>query len=372
VIEFFSLTQRNAELKSDIDEAIEAVVESGIFVGGSEVQSFEESFAQYLGAPYAVAVGNGLDALRLSLIALGVGPGDEVIVPGFTFVATWLAVVQVGATVVPVDVCRETANISLAAIEGAITSRTKCAVVVHLYGRPAIDRASALALRHRGVFVLEDAAQAHGASIGGVKCGMIGDVAAFSFYPTKNLGALGDAGAVVTSDQEIAKRVKELRDYGFVDSRRSAEAEGWNSRMDPLQAAVLSKFLPHLDAWNESRRRLARSYLEELAIHGVAGAAVGSACPVCDSVWHLFVMRVSNQGGVLRDAAVRGVQLAVHYAKSPSEMRAFNVNSLVDQRFPLPNSLELARSVVSLPLYPQLEPTATGQVVAAVTEKREN
>ena len=283
-VPFLDLRAPYVELRSEIDSAMQRVLDSGWYLLGEEISAFETEYAAYVGADHCVGVGNGLEALRLSLEALGVGPGAEVIVPSNTYIATWLAVTQVGATVVPVEPDPATFNIDPARIEDAITPRTRVILPVHLYGQPAdVDAVHDIA-RRRSLRVVEDAAQAHGARVRGTPVGAA-DVVAWSFYPGKNLGALGDAGAVTTGDADVADRIRVLRNYGSRVKYQN-EVRGYNSRLDEVQAAVLRAKLPRLDAWNARRAAQAQRYTCELS------AAELSLPPVptwADAVWHLYV-----------------------------------------------------------------------------------
>jgi len=267
-IEFLPLRQALEERRRELDEAFDRVLRSGWLILGREVEAFEQEFAAYCGASHCVTVGNGLDALAISLRAQGIGPGDEVIVPGHTFIASWLAVTQIGAVPVPADVDPASCNIDPGSVASAVTPRTAAIMPVHLYGYPAaMDEINRLAARY-GLFVLEDAAQAHGAVYRGRRAGSLGQAAGFSFYPTKNLAALGDGGAIVTSDAGLAERARRYRNYGSSGKYEHA-AEGANSRLDELQAAFLRARLGHLDADNLRRRTVAAAYRDRLA--GVAG-----------------------------------------------------------------------------------------------------
>ena len=258
-IPFLDLRASYLELKSDIDRAIARVVDGGWYILGPEVEAFEAEYGVYCGAKHAIGVANGLDALHLALRALGVGAGDEVIVPANTYIATWLAVSQCGATPVPVEPDERTFNIDPAFIEAAITTRTRVILPVHLYGQPAdLDPILEVARKH-GLCVLEDAAQTHGARYKGRRLGAHGDAVAWSFYPGKNLGAMGDGGAVTTNDPQIADRIRVLRNYGS-RAKYVNEVQGFNSRLDPLQAAILRVKLTHLDEWNARRAAIARQY----------------------------------------------------------------------------------------------------------------
>ena len=263
-VPFLDLGMGYRELRAALDAAAQRVMESGWYILGGEVEAFERTFASYCGAKHCVGVGNGLDALILILRGYDIGSDDEVIVPANTYIASWLAISYVGATPVPVEPNPQTYNLDPDKIEGALTTRTKAIMPVHLYGQPAEMKKIAPIARRHGLRVVEDAAQAHGASYQGRRGGNLGDVAAFSFYPTKNLGALGDAGAVVTNDDELADRVRVLRNYGSRIKYHN-EVKGVNSRLDPLQAAFLGIKLKYLDEWNRRRQTIARRYLKELA-----------------------------------------------------------------------------------------------------------
>src|SRR6266446_8341815 len=287
-VPFLDLKAAYRELQVDLDAASRRVMESGWYILGQEVEAFENEFAAYCGAKHCVGVGNGLDALILILRSYEIGPDTEVIVPANTYIATWLAVSYVGATPVPVEPDLQTYNLDPGRIEDAITSQTRAIIPVHLYGQPAeMEAIREIALRH-GLKIIEDAAQAHGGAYGGKRAGNLGDAAAFSFYPSKNLGAFGDAGAVVTNDDDIADRVRVLRNYG---SRRKDynEVKGINSRLDPLQAGFLRVKLKHLEEWNGRRRNVAQQYLE--ALNGCPDVILPGAARDAEPAWHLFVLR---------------------------------------------------------------------------------
>ena len=295
-IPFIDLVEPLAELKPEIDRAFAAIMATGRIMLGPEVSAFEQEWATWVGAKHAVGVANGLDALVLGLESCGVGPGDEVIVPSNTYIATWLAVSQIGATPVPVEPCAVSANLDPLLIAAAITPRTKAVMPVHLYGHAA-DMAPILSVAHaHGLKVIEDAAQCHGAAYHGKRIGAHGDVVAWSFYPTKNLGAIGDAGAITTNDPAIADRITVARNYGS-RVRYVCEIQGRNSRLDELQAAVLRIKLRYLDKWNARRAVLAARYAE-----GFTGLPITlPAEPVnCTSVWHLYTIR----GGDWRHSAL--------------------------------------------------------------------
>ena len=355
-IPFLDLGAAYVELKSEIDEAIARVVSTGPYILGPEVEAFEQAFARYTDSPYAIGVANGLDALQLALKALDIGPGDEVIVPSHTFIATWLAVSQVGATLVPVEPMATTCNIDPNAIEAAITPRTKAIIAVHLYGQPAdLDPILALAAAH-GLRVIEDAAQAHGARYKGQRIGSHGDLVAWSFYPGKNLGALGDGGAVTTRNPELANRVSMLRNYGS-RIKYVHQIQGSNSRLDSIQAAVLSVKLKHLDAWNQRRSAIADLYLRSIRHPEITLPQVPDwASPV----WHLFVIRHPRRDDLARELQAAGVQTLIHYPVPPHRQGAYA--ALAGSRA-LPIADELAGSVLSLPMGAHLS-LAQAMVVA--------
>ncbi len=357
MISFYDSSRRDEHFARQLDYAFNSVLRSGSFIGGSFVERFEDNFARYIGAKYCVGVGNGLDALRLSLLGLGIGPGDEVVVPAQTFIATWLAVSQVGAVPVPVDICKRSGNIDPTLISEAITSKTAAIIAVHLHGQPADLEALRAASNRHGVALVEDAAQAHGARFKGRNVGTWGDVSAFSFYPTKNLGALGDAGCVVTDDAALAQTIRDLRSYGATAGDKYTHyMEGWNSRLDPLQAAILDVFLPHLDEWNANRRSYASLYLDALegpiSIAPLIGRADLDTC-----VWHHFVITVQAREAFREAMATYSIVTDIHYPTPPvfaPSMRRFLPPELETmERFP--NALQHAKSVVSLPMHPWLE-----------------
>ena len=345
-VPFLSLRGAGEELRAELDLAWRTVLESGTYILGEQVRSFEREFAAYCGAKHCVGVGNGLEALTLVLRAWDIGPGHEVIVPSNTYIATWIAVSATGATPVPVEPDPATCNIDPGRIAAALTPRTRAILPVHLYGLCA-DMGPIMELAaKRGLKVLEDAAQAHGARCGSKRAGALGHAAAFSFYPTKNLGALGDAGAVVTDDAKLAARVARLRNYGFSERYRNEEL-GSNSRLDELQAALLRVKLGHLDAWNARRARLAALYLELL-----------EGCPLqlprapvgFEHAWHLFVVRAAHRDRVQADLAAAGVGTLIHYPIPPHLQAAYR--GLGVAAGSLPVSERMHGEVLSLPLSP--------------------
>ena len=358
-VPFLNLQAPYAELKDELDDAYFRVMESGQLVLGKEVESFETDFSRYCGAGHCIGVGNGLEALHLILRAMDVGPGDEVIVSSNTYIATWLAVSYVGATPVPVEPVEGTYNLDASRLEEAITPRTRAIVAVHLYGQPAdMDAIKAIAAP-RGVRVIEDAAQAHGALYKGRKVGSLGDAAAFSFYPGKNLGALGDAGAVVTNDAALADRVSVLRNYGS-RLKYLNETKGYNSRLDELQAAMLSVKLRHLNEWNARRKRIAELYFD--ALKDVVGLVLPQVPDWADPAWHLFVVRHVERGRLQQHLAAAGVGTLIHYPIPPHLQAAYSELGYSSNAFPLAE--QLADEVLSLPIGPHLTETQ-GQHVAA-------
>jgi dTDP-4-amino-4,6-dideoxygalactose transaminase len=359
-VPFLDVRAAYLALQPEIDAAVARVLHSGWYTLGDEVEAFEDEWAAYCGAAHAVGVGNGLDALHLALRALEVGPGDEVIVPSNTYIATWLAVSYCGATPVPVEPDARDHNLDPGRIEDAITSRTKVIVPVHLYGVPArLDEILELA-RRRGLRVLEDAAQAHGARYAGRPLGAHGDMVAWSFYPSKNLGAIGDAGAVTTNDAELAERIRLLRNYGS-RVKYVNEVQGFNSRLDPLQAAVLRAKLRWLDAWNARRAQIAAGYLSALADSGLGLPTVPpSAVPA----WHLFVVTHPQRDALAKLLAERGVQTLIHYPIPPHRQAAYA--TCRDLQLPLAD--RLAAHVLSLPIGPHLDAAQQQQVIDAVLD----
>lgn len=361
-IPFLDLQAAYRELKPDIDKAVARVLESGWYVLGPEVEAFEQEFAAYCQAGHAIGVGNGLDALVLALRAVGVQPGDEVIVPSNTYIATWLAVTQCGAKPIPVEPCESTFNIDPERIEEAITPLTRAILPVHLYGQPAdLDPVLSVA-RHHGLRVVEDAAQAHGARYKGRRIGAHGDAVAWSFYPGKNLGALGDGGAVTTDDAAIASRIRLLRNYGSRE-KYVHEVQGVNSRLDPIQAAVLRVKLGVLDEWNERRRDLAERYLDALA-----GSNLGLPAVPCwaEPVWHLFVIRSSARYSLKARFDKAGIGTLIHYPIPPHAQQAYQSLNFDSEAFPLAN--RLAEEVLSLPIGPHLT-SDIASVVANASEE---
>jgi len=359
MIPFLELKPTYLELQTELDAAYRRVMDSGWYLLGAETEAFEAEFAAYVGTRHCVAVGNGLDAIRIALETRGIGPGDEVLVPAHTFIATWLAVLQCGATPVGVDVRPDTANLDASLLEAALTPRTKAIIPVHLYGQAAdMDPIRAFAEKH-GLLVVEDAAQAHGARCHGRNCGTLGHAAAFSFYPGKNLGAFSDGGAITTDDDTIARQARMLRNYGS-EKRYHHDLPGTNSRLDELQAAFLRVKLRHLDAWNARRARLAARYLERLA-PAAPSLGLPHVPPWADPVWHLFVVRHPQRDLLQSHLAAAGVQTIIHYPVAPHLSAIFN-----GRPGSFPVAERICAEVLSLPLGPHLDPADADQCADAV------
>ena len=360
-VPFLDLKAPYLELQSELDEAYHRVMESGWYILGGEVEAFESEFAAYCGVKHCIGVGNGLDALHLILLAMGIGPGDEVIVPANTYIATWLGVSQTGATPVPVEPDPATYNIDATRIEAAITARTRAILAVHLYGQSAeMDPIREIAKAH-GLKVVEDAAQAHGARYKGAPAGSLGDAAGFSFYPGKNLGAFGDGGAVSTSDDQLADRVRVLRNYGSRVKYQN-EIRGYNSRLDELQAALLRVKLGHLDRWNSRRAEVAAGYLEALAGSGLLLPLVPDYATSC---WHLFVVRHPERDRLQQRLQRDGIGTLIHYPVPPHLSQAYAPEK---KGCSFPVAEELAATVLSLPMGPHLTQEQVSAVAAAVRD----
>lgn len=362
MIPFLDLKAPYLELKQEIDEAVARVVSSGWFVGGGECDQFEAEYATYCGATQAVGVANGLDALHLALRAMEVGPGDEVIVPSNTYIATWLAVSQCGAKPVPVESDARSYNIDPALIEAAITPATRVILPVHLYGQPAdMDPILAIARKH-GLRVLEDGAQAHGARYKGRRLGAHGDAVAWSFYPGKNLGAMGDGGAVTTNDAQLADRIRVLRNYGS-RVKYVNEVQGYNSRLDPLQAAILRVKLAHLDDWNSRRRVIAARYQQGLRN---CGLTLPHTPEWAEPVWHLYVIQHPERDVLQQKLSESGIGTLIHYPIPPHLQQAYTNLAIGKGTFPIAERLH--EMVLSLPMFPSMTIDQINRVVAACRE----
>lgn len=347
-VPFLDLAAAQAELREGLDAAWNRVRDSGWFIAGRELAAFEEEFARYVGARHCVGVANGLDALILLLRAADIGPGDEVLVPSNTYIATWLAISHVGATVVPVEPDIATYNIDPALAEAAVTPRTRAILAVHLYGQTANMTALAAVAERHGLLLFEDAAQSQGARHHGRQAGVLADGAGFSFYPGKNLGALGDAGAVTTDNAELADRVRVLRNYG---SRKKYvnEVLGYNSRLDEMQAALLRPKLDVLDAWNARRARIAARYLAELQGTDLVLPRVGHGN---EPVWHVFVVRSKRRDQLQAALAEQGVDTLIHYPIPPHRQAAYADTPLSGLRLPI--SDQIHAEILSLPIGPHM------------------
>jgi len=359
LIPFVDLKQQYRSIRQEIDEAVSGVLESSQFVLGAEVAAFEKEFAAYCGVQHGIGVNSGTSALHLALLAAGVGPGDEVITTPFTFVATVAAILYAGATPVYVDIDPESYTMDPGLLEQAISRRTKAILPVHLYGQPAdMDPIVEIARRH-GKIVIEDAAQAHGARYKGRPAGSLGDMACFSFYPGKNLGAYGEGGMVVTNNAESADKIRLLRSWG--ESRRyHHDLRGFNYRMEGMQGAILRVKLRHLEAWTEARRRNAEIYARKLAD---CGLGIPREMPYSRHVRHVYAVRVPDRDAMAKALAEAGVQTGIHYPIPVHLQKAYQ-----DERYgrgDFPVSELAAREVLSLPMFPELTESQIEEVCAA-------
>lgn len=364
-IPFLDLKRLNSAYGAEIKAAVERVLDSGWYILGSEVAAFEAEFAAYCGVKHCIGVANGLDALHLILRAYGIGAGDEVIVPANTFIATWLAVSHAGATPVPVDPDERTYNINPELIEAAITPRTKAIIAVHLYGQPA-DMAAiqAIAVKH-GLRLIEDAAQAHGARYHGVRVGGLGDAAGFSFYPGKNLGALGDGGAITTNDDALAEKLKSLRNYGSTVKYHHDQL-GFNSRLDEIQAAVLRVKLAHLDKDNAARQQVARWYVEGLS--ACSDVVLPHILSGVESVWHLMVVQTKQRSGLQQALSEMSIGHLVHYPIACHHQSPYQGSNSMD----LPVAEKLQHTVLSLPIAPYVCENDVISVVGGIKKYSED
>lgn len=360
-VPFLSFAGQHDPLREEIMAAVGRVYDSHYYVLGESVRQFEQEYAAFSGVAHCVGVANGLDALHLALVALGVGAGDEVLVPSNTYIATWLAVTFVGATPVPVEPDAATYNLDPARLEAAITGRTKAIMPVHLYGQ-ACDMTGimAVAARH-GLAVVEDNAQAQGAAWQGQLTGSFGQLNATSFYPGKNLGALGDAGGLTCQDAALAERVRTLRNYGS-QQKYYNERIGYNSRLDELQAAVLRVKLPHLPAWTAERQRLAAAYDARLA--GIPELILPRTAPGASHVYHLYVVRTPRRDALQQHLTAAGIGTLIHYPVPPHRQQAYASLGYAEGAFPLAE--ELARTSLSLPLWPGMSAADLDAVCAAI------
>jgi dTDP-4-amino-4,6-dideoxygalactose transaminase len=349
-IPFFNPAPVNAALESELSAAFREVLQKGQFILGERLQQFEAEYATWSGVQHCAGVGSGLDALYISLKVLGIGAGDEVIVPSHTFIATWLAVAYTGAKPVPVEPLLTTFNIDTSKIAAAITSRTKAIIPVHLYGQCCdMDAVMALARKHN-LYVVEDNAQSPGATWNGKKAGSFGHLSATSFYPAKNLGALGDGGAIISNDTALIEKVKLFRNYGSAQKYRH-DTQGINSRLDELQAALLSVKLPYLTQWNAERQQLAQQYHN--ALRKVEGITLPTIAPESNPVSHLYVIRTKQRDELAAQLKAQGIGTVIHYPVPPHLQSAFK--ELGYQKGAFPIAEEIADTCLSLPLYPGLK-----------------
>ena len=356
-VPFFDLTEQHRLLEAELHDVFTSTLHSAGFVGGPAIARFEEAFAAYCGVEHAIGVGSGTDALRLVLTALGVGPGDEVITVAHTFAATVEAIVQVGAKVRYVDVSADCGTMDPVALAKAISPRTRAVIPVHLYGQPADMEPILRIARGAGAAVVEDACQAHGATYQGRRAGSLADAACFSFYPSKNLGALGDAGAVTTGSADLAARIRQLRDHG--QERKYVHREsGWNSRLDGLQAGFLSVKLPHLDGWNAARRRHMDRYRELLA--GLDWLQLTGERPDVEGVHHLFVVRCADRDALRAHCEANGVSVALHYPIPLHRQPGFAAD------VSLPSTEDWAGRLLSLPMFPEMTDAQIERVAEVV------
>jgi len=362
-IPFLDLKAINLAHEAELKAAFDRVLHSGWYILGEEVKAFEQEFASYCQSEHAIGVSNGLDALHLILRAYGIGKGDEVIVPSNTYIATWLAVTNAGATPIPVEPIENTYNIDPTKIEAAITSRTKAIIAVHLYGQPAdMDPIMAIAEQH-GLKVIEDAAQAHGALYKGRKVGGLGHAAGFSFYPGKNMGALGDAGAVTTNDADLAEKIQMLANYGS-KKKYVNELAGFNCRLDELQAAILRVKLANLDKENTRRTTCAQYYLD--AMYDFTDLQLPIVEGWADPVWHVFVVRSTSRDKLQQYLQQMDIQTMVHYPIPPHQQKAYEDSQYALNAFPIANRIH--EQIISLPLYPTMSTQAMEQVVTALRQ----
>lgn len=361
-IPFVSLEKMHSEIEKDILIKFQEVYRKNWFVHGEEVKKFEEEFASYCNAKYCVGCGNGLDALYLILRAYDIGEGDEVIIPSNTFIATALAVSYVGASPVLVEPNLETYNINTTLIENAVTERTKAIIAVHLYGQSAdMDPIKEIARKYN-LKVVEDCAQSHGALYKGIKVGSLGDAAAFSFYPGKNLGALGDGGAVITNDKQVLEKVRSIGNYGS-NKKYNHIYKGTNSRLDEIQAAFLRIKLQSLDKWNDERRKIARKYLKEINNEKIIKPITAE---FTSHVWHLFVVRTVYRDELIKFLEDRGIITNVHYPIAIHNQRAYKEIDLKNGTLELAE--KIANEVVSLPLWYGMKEEEIDYVIKAIND----
>ena len=362
-VPFVDLSSQTQSVKTEVLADLERLIDEGAFVNGPAVATFERAFAEACGRQECVGLASGLDALRLALLAAGIESGDEVIVPAMTFVATFEAVVQAGGVPVPVDVSEDDVGLDPSAVAAACTPRTRFVMPVHLYGQPVDVVSLRQATDRHGLVMIEDACQAHGAERDGIRAGGAGLAAAFSFYPSKNLGAMGDAGALVTDDGSLAERVRALRQHG--ESRRYHSDEiGYTARLDAIQAIVLTHKLRHLAVWNEARIRAAAWY--STALQGIGDLVLPVTSRNTTHVWHLYTVRTAAPEGLAEHLASRGISTGRHYPQAPHLSAAFAYLGHRVGSFPVAEAV--ARETLSLPIFPGITEEQQESVVSAVRE----
>ncbi len=363
-IPFLSVGDTYEELSVEINNAISKVLKSGWYILGKEVEEFEDKWSNYCDSKYSVGVGSGLDALILSLKALNIGQDDEVIVPSNTYIATWLAISSVGAKIIPIEPDIYTHNLNTEKIEELITKRTKVILPVHLYGQPVSMQKILEISKKYNLFVIEDAAQAHGAIYQGKKIGSHGDIACWSFYPGKNLGGFGDGGAITTNHYELAERIKILRNYGS-EKKYYNEVKGLNSRLDPIQAAILKVKLKYLDQWNYRRNCLAEIYNKGLSQNKFE---IPLTIDNCNHAWHLYVIKNKKRDLLQKYLTLNNIETIIHYPIPPYLQKAYQEDSLYEKNFKTSISYKLSKEVISLPIGPHLSSSQINYVVDVINQ----
>jgi len=360
-VPFVDLRAQYLMIRDEVHPAVDAVISESAYIGGRRVTEFEHEFAEWVGIPHCVSVANGTDAIEIALRALGIGPGDEVIVPANTFIATAEAVTSAGARVVFADCEPDRFTVDVLDIARKITPRTRAVIPVHLYGHPADMQAIMLLAMQHGLRVIEDASQAHGARCRGSRVGTFGDAATFSFYPGKNLGAYGDGGAIVFRDADHASWARAYANHGSL-AKYQHLMEGRNSRLDGMQAAVLSVKLRHIDSWNRNRRRVAARYAELL--DGVSGVVLPRSADWAEHVWHLYVIRVADRDSVTAQLADRGIATGIHYPIALPFAEAYRHMRHTADDFPVASAQ--MGDLLSLPMYPEMTDEMIEYTVAAL------
>jgi dTDP-4-amino-4,6-dideoxygalactose transaminase len=360
IIPYLDLKAPYLELKDELDFAYQRVMESGWYILGNEVRDFEKEFAEFCQVKHCIGVANGLEALYLTLKAWEIGPGDEVIVPANTYIATWFAITNTGAKPVPVEPDLRTYNLDVNKILSAITKKTKVIIPVHLYGQPADIDPICVIGEKKNIRILEDSAQAHGARYKNNITGNLGDAAAFSFYPGKNLGAFGDGGAITTNDADLANRIKILRNYGS-RIKYYHDRIGFNSRLDELQAAFLRVKLKYLNEWNQRRKKIARIYTEELSENKVVLPYTPEGA---DPTWHIFAIRTKKRGILQKKLKKQGIETLIHYPVPPHLSKAYIDLGFHNGDFPITETI--ANEEISLPIGPHLNDEQVSVVISAL------